>query len=58
MVIAGTKNDRAETIYELCDLTYHAMVLMTDMGISLADVTRELARRHVIDKKVKQERMK
>ena len=42
---------------ELGDLVYHAMVLMVEMGISLEDVVRELARRHVIDKKVKQERM-
>ena len=49
--------DPAETTYELGDLVYHAMVLMVEMGISLEDVVRELARRHVIDKKVKQERM-
>ena len=58
MLIAGAKNDRDETVYELGDLVYHAMVLMSDMGISLEDVVRELAKRHVIDHKVKQERMK
>ena len=57
VLIAGAKNDREETVYELGDLIYHAMVLMTDMGISLEDVVRELAKRHVIDHKVKQERM-
>ena len=57
VLIAGAKGDREETIYELGDLVYHAMVLMTDMGISLEEVVRELARRHVIDHKVKQERM-
>ena len=57
VLIAGAKNDREETIYELGDLIYHAMVLMTDMGISMEDVVRELAKRHVIDHKVKQERM-
>ena len=57
VIIAGAKDDRAETVYELGDLTYHAMVLMADMGISLEEVVRELARRHVIDRKVKQERM-
>ena len=57
VLIAGAKGDKPETIYELGDLVYHAMVLMTQMGISLGDVTRELAKRHVIDKKVKQERM-
>lgn len=58
VLIGGAKGDKAETTYELGDLIYHAMVLMVEMGISLEDVTRELARRHVIDKKVKQERMK
>lgn len=57
VLIGGAKGDRAETTYELGDLIYHAMVLMVEMGISLEDVVRELARRHVIDKKVKQERM-
>ncbi|MCE5343566.1 MAG: bifunctional phosphoribosyl-AMP cyclohydrolase/phosphoribosyl-ATP diphosphatase HisIE [Eubacteriales bacterium] len=58
VIIAGAKNDREETLYELGDLTYHAMVLMADMGINYEDVVRELAKRHVIDHKVKQERMK
>ena len=53
----GAKGDKEETIYELGDLVYHAMVLMTDMGISMEEVVRELAKRHVIDHKVKQERM-
>lgn len=57
VLIGGAKGDKAETTYELGDLAYHAMVLMTEMGITLEDVVRELARRHVIDKKVKQERM-
>ena len=57
VIIAAAKGDRAETVYELGDLAYHAMVLMTEMGISIEDVVRELAKRHVIDHKVKQERM-
>ncbi len=57
-VIIGAKgDDRQETIYELADLTYHLLVLMTQMGISVDAVKRELAARHVIDKKVKQEKM-
>ena len=48
---------KAETIYEIADLAYHVMVLMTEEGISLEDIHRELAKRHVIDKKVKQEKM-
>ncbi len=57
VIIAGAKGDRAETLYEIADLVYHVMVLMVQLGISVADVTGELARRHVVDKKVKQERM-
>ena len=57
VIIAGKGGDKAETIYEIADLCYHVMVLMVQNGISLEDVTRELARRHVIDHKVKQERM-
>ena len=57
VIIAGKAEDRAETIYELADLTYHAMVLMVEMGISVEDVKQELASRHVIDHKVKQEKM-
>ena len=50
--------DKAETIYEIADLTYHIMVMMTEMGISLDEVRAELASRHVVDKKIKQEKMK
>jgi len=57
VIIAGRKEDRAETVYEIADLTYHVLVLMVQMGISVEDVTRELESRHVIDRKVKQERM-
>ena len=58
VIIGGKAGDKAETIYELADLTYHAMVLMVEMGISVNDIRRELASRHVIDHKVKQEKMK
>ena len=57
VIIAGKADDKAETIYEISDLVYHVMVLMIQMGISLDDITNELASRHVIDKKVKQEKM-
>ena len=57
VIIAGKADDRAETIYEISDLTYHVMVLMIEMGISLEDIHSELASRHVIDHKVKQEKM-
>lgn len=57
VIIAGKANDKAETIYEISDLVYHVMVLMIEMGISLDDIKNELASRHVIDHKVKQEKM-
>ena len=57
VIIAGKANDKKETIYEIADLTYHLMVLMIEMGISLDDIHKELASRHVIDHKVKQEKM-
>ena len=57
VIIAAKAEDRAETIYEISDLVYHTMVLMIQQGISLEDIHRELASRHVIDHKVKQEKM-
>ena len=57
VIIGGRKEDRAETVYEIADLCYHVMVLMVQMGITVEDVTRELEKRHVVDHKVKQERM-
>ena len=57
VIIAGKADDKRETVYELADLAYHAMVLMVEMGITVEDVHRELASRHIIDHKVKQEKM-
>ena len=57
VIIAGKADDKAETVYEIADLVYHVMVLMIQMGISLDDIKKELASRHVIDHKVKQEKM-
>ena len=57
VIIGGRKEDKEETIYEIADLMYHVMVLMVEMGISVEDITRELEKRHVVDHKVKQERM-
>ena len=58
VIIAAKDDDRANTIYELGDLMYHAMVLMLDMGITMDEIKAEMASRHVIDHKVKQEKMK
>ena len=57
VIIAAKDRDKRETIYEIADLTYHVMVLMIEAGISVDDIHRELASRHVIDHKVKQEKM-
>ena len=57
VIIAAKGDDKKETIYEIADLAYHTLVLMIQMGISLEDIHRELASRHVLDKKVKQEKM-
>ncbi|MEG1593476.1 MAG: bifunctional phosphoribosyl-AMP cyclohydrolase/phosphoribosyl-ATP diphosphatase HisIE [Oscillibacter sp.] len=55
VIIGGCKRDKTETVYEIADLTYHVLVLMVQLGISVEDVTRELEQRHVVDHKVKQE---
>lgn len=57
VIIAGKADDKKETVYEIADLAYHVMVMMVEMGISLEDIRKELASRHVIDHKVKQEKM-
>ena len=57
VIIAAHAKDKKETIYEIADLAYHVMVLMIEAGISLEDIHAELASRHVIDRKVKQEKM-
>ena len=57
VIIGGKGGDKKETVYEIADLAYHVMVLMVEMGITVEDITRELASRHVIDHKVKQEKM-
>ena len=57
VIIAGKADDKKETIYEVADLAYHIMVMMVEMGISLEDIRKELASRHIIDHKVKQEKM-
>ena len=57
VIIAGKAEDKAETVYEIADLMYHVMVLMVELGISVDDVMTELASRHVVDHKVKQEKM-
>ena len=58
VIIAGKAQDKAETIYEIADLAYHVMVLMVEAGISVEDIRKELASRHIVDHKVKQEKMR
>ena len=58
VIVAAKGGDRAETVYEIADLAYHVMVLMCEMGIDLDEIRAELASRHVVDHKVKQETSK
>lgn len=58
VIIGAAKDDKEETVYEIADLAYHVMVMMVEQGIDMKDVTKELSKRHVVDHKVKQERMK
>ena len=58
VIIAGKAEDKPETIYEIADLAYHVMVLMVEAGITVDDVRKELASRHIVDHKVKQEKMR
>ncbi len=57
VIIGAKNNDKNETVYEIADLAYHVMVLMVEMGITTEDIHNELASRHIIDHKVKQEKM-
>jgi len=57
-VIAGAKNDKQEAVYEIADLTYHILVMMVEMGISIQDIKDELASRRIVDSKIKQEPLK
>ena len=57
VIIAAKAEDRAETIYEIADLAYHTLVLMVQSGIRIEEIQQELASRHIIDHKVKQEKM-
>ena len=57
VIIAGKAEDKRETVYEIADLAYHVLVLMVEAGISVEDVKKELASRHIIDHKVKQDKM-
>lgn len=57
VVIAAKGGDKEETVFEISDFTYHVLVLMAEYGITLNDIKAQLASRHVIDKKVKQEKM-
>ena len=58
VIIAGKAQDKAETIYEIADLAYHVLVLMVELGIPVDDIKQELASRHIVDHKVKQEKMR
>lgn len=57
VIVAGKGGDKEETVFEIADLCYHVLVLMVEMGIEPKDIFSQLASRHVVDHKVKQEKM-
>ena len=57
VIIAAKDQDKPETVYEVADLCYHVLVLLVQMGISPAEIIAELDKRHIVDHKVKQEKM-
>ena len=57
VIIGAKNNDNDELKYEIADLYYHTLVLMIKKGLTIQDIKEELSKRHVIDHKVKQEKM-
>ena len=57
VIVAGKGGSKEETVFEIADLAYHVMVLMVEMGIEPKDIFAQLESRHVVDHKVKQEKM-
>ena len=57
VIIAVKNDDKKETVYEIADLVYHVLVLMVEKDIGIDEIRKELSSRHVIDHKVKQEKM-
>jgi phosphoribosyl-ATP pyrophosphohydrolase/phosphoribosyl-AMP cyclohydrolase len=45
VIIAAGKDSVPETVYEIADLCYHALVLMADMKITPEDINNELKKR-------------
>lgn len=44
-VIAAKGGDRDQLVYEMADLWFHSMILLSQQGLSHDDVLKELARR-------------
>ena len=45
-IIEAVAGNRERFLYEACDVMYHYLVLLEQMGVSLSDVEKELALRH------------
>lgn len=45
VIISSKENNKEEQINEICDLTYHVLVLMAELNISIEEVSEELAKR-------------
>jgi phosphoribosyl-ATP pyrophosphohydrolase len=47
VIIGAKNNDKEETIEEICDLAYHVLVLMAQMGIKPEEVAAVLEERRL-----------
>jgi phosphoribosyl-ATP pyrophosphohydrolase/phosphoribosyl-AMP cyclohydrolase len=46
LAIAGAQGTKKEIVSEAADLLYHVLVLLNNHELRLADVTKELKKRH------------
>ncbi|MFU0824354.1 phosphoribosyl-ATP diphosphatase [Clostridium sp.] len=57
VVIAAKNSNKEELVNEICDLTYHILVLMVQKGVELDEIRNELEkRREKIGNKKKERR--
>jgi phosphoribosyl-ATP pyrophosphohydrolase len=58
VVLASKSGDKSQLVYEMADLWFHSMVLLAQKGLTVADVTSELARREGLSGIVEKESRK
>lgn len=56
VIIASMTENKEELVGEICDLTYHVLVLMAELGLSLEDINKELEKRRQKNNNFKGER--